>query len=66
MKSQCSVFIMKSVVWIQFIAESLVNHLTKEIQIWESFCIKNFDRSYIYMYYILLSLVLQIYIHFFN
>ena len=57
MKSQCSVFIMKSVVCVQFIAESLVN-LDK----------RNTNKGIVlhkklrpFLYICILSLVLQIY-----
>ncbi len=51
MKSQCSVFIMKSHVCVQFIIKSLVN-LDKRNTNKGIVCIKNFDRSYIYVYYL--------------
>jgi len=60
MKSQCSVFIMKSVVCAQFIAESIVNldkiNTNKGIVLHKKF------RPFLYV--CILSLVLQIYTFF--
>jgi hypothetical protein len=60
MKSLCSVFIMKSVVCVQFIVESFVN-LDKRNTNKEIVCIKNYQP---FLYICILALVLQIYPNF--
>ena len=51
-KSQCSVFIMKSVVCVQFIAESLVNLDKRNTNKGIALHKKNFDHSYILLHII--------------
>jgi hypothetical protein len=57
MKSQCSIFIIKSLVCVQFIIKTLVN-LAKRNTNKEIVCIKNYEP---FLYICILALVLQIY-----